>query len=42
MAKTAVPVMAVRAIEINSESAASLTKLLTVHNFQLAPPSIVS
>jgi hypothetical protein len=33
MASAAAPMMAVRTVEINSESAKSLIKLVTVHNF---------
>jgi hypothetical protein len=36
-ANQAVPMMAVMAVEINNESAASLIQSVTVHNFQSAP-----
>jgi hypothetical protein len=36
-AKAVVATMAVMAVEINNERAASLIQSVTVHNFQLAP-----
>jgi hypothetical protein len=37
IAKAAVPMMAVMAIEINNESAANLIQSVNVHNFPSAP-----